>query len=256
MSVLLSETRDGILMLTLNRPETVNAFTTEMLKALAKTFKEAAGNETVRTIVVRGSDRGFCSGQDLREFAGQTISYKSHLKNYAAVVENMAACEKPIIAAIHGAAAGAGMSFALAADYRIAADNAVLTTGFSKIGLIPDCAMPYTLPRLVGQAKAFELMTLSPRLSAQDSLALGLVNKVVPADSFEAEVGKIAAEFAAGPTKTYGLIKRALNRSQNASLEEMLEYEALIQEVASRTEDHKEGVQAFYEKRVAAFKGK
>jgi 2-(1,2-epoxy-1,2-dihydrophenyl)acetyl-CoA isomerase len=256
MNTLLSEQTSSILLLTLNRPETVNAFTGEMLGALAKAFREAAANETVRAIVVRGAGRGFCSGQDLKVFSEQNMSFKEGLKSYAAVVENMAACEKPIIAAIHGAAAGAGLSFALAADYRIATDNAVLTTGFSKIGLIPDCAMPYTLPRLVGQAKAFELMTLSPRLTAQDSLALGLVNKVVPADDFEAEVGKIAAEFAAGPTKTFGLIKRVLSRSQHATLEEMLEYEALIQEVAGRTEDHKEGVQAFYEKRPARFQGK
>lgn len=256
MDVLLSNMQGNVLTLTLNRPEAINAFTAALLKALARAFKDAAGNDSVRAIVVRGAGRGFCSGQDLREFQGQAVSIREGLKDYAAVVENMALCEKPIIAAIHGAAAGAGMSFALAADYRMAAEGAVLTTGFSRIGLIPDCAMPYTLPRLVGHAKAFELATLSPRLSAQESLALGLVNKVVPADSFEAEVGKVAAEFAAGPTKTYGLIKRVLLRSQNASLEEMLEYEALIQEVAGRTEDHKEGVQAFYEKRVAVFKGK
>ncbi|MCL6568937.1 MAG: enoyl-CoA hydratase/isomerase family protein, partial [Meiothermus silvanus] len=149
-----------------------------------------------------------------------------------------------------------GMSLALACDLRIASSDAIFTTGFSKIGLIPDAGMNYHLPRIVGYAKAFELEALSPRLSAEQALALGLVNRVVPAEQFTEEVGNLAAELAAGPTKTYGLIKRALRRSAGATLEEMLEYEALLQEVASRTEDHKEGVQAFYEKRAAKFGGK
>lgn len=256
MSILLSETHGGILTLTMNRPEAINAFTTEMLQALAKAFHKEATAPEVRVVVLRGAGRGFCSGQDLREFAGQTISYKAHLRNYTAVVENIAALEKPVIAAIHGAAAGAGMSLALACDLRIASSDAIFTTGFSKIGLIPDAGMNYHLPRIVGYAKAFELEAISPRLSAEQALALGLVNRVVPAEQFTEEVGNLAAELAAGPTKTYGLIKRALRRSAGATLEEMLEYEALLQEVASRTEDHKEGVQAFYEKRAAKFGGK
>lgn len=184
------------------------------------------------------------------------MSIREGLEYYTHLVLSMFACEKPIIAAIHGAAAGAGMSFALAADYRIAADNAVLTTGFSRIGLIPDCAMPYTLPRLVGHAKAFELATLSPRLSAQESLGLGLVNKVVAFENFDAEIAKVASEYAAGPTATFGLIKRALLASQNSSLNQMLELEGELQEQAARTDDHKEGVRAFFEKRAPTYKGR
>lgn len=256
MSVLLSELNQGILTLTMNRPKAINAFTTEMLQGLAKAFGKEAALPEVRVVVLRGAGKGFCSGQDLREFEGKSISYKNHLRNYQAVVENIANLEKPVLAAMHGAAAGAGMSLALACDLRIAASDAVFTSGFSKIGLIPDASMNYSLPRMVGYAKAFELEALSPRLNAEQALALGLVNRVVPAEAFADEVGKLAAELAQGPTKTYGLIKRALRRSASATLEEMLEYEALLQEVASRTEDHKEGVQAFYEKRPAKFSGR
>lgn len=255
MEVLLREQSNGILTLTLNRPEAINALTTEMLRELSKALKEAAVPEA-RVVVLRGAGRGFCSGQDLREFAGQRISYKNHLRNYRSVVEGLAGLEKPVIAAIHGAAAGAGLSLALACDLRIASSDAVLTTGFSRIGLIPDAGMNYHLPRMVGYAKAFELEVLSERLKAEEALALGLVNRVVPTESFAEEVARLAGELAQGPTKTYGLIKRALRRSAGASLEEMLEYEALLQEVAGRSEDHQEGVQAFYEKRPPRFQGR
>ena len=255
MDVLLREVKDGILTLTMNRPETINALTTEMLRELGKAIKEASAPE-VRVVVLQGAGRGFCSGQDLREFAGQRISYKNHLRNYRSVVEGLAGLEKPVIAAIHGAAAGAGLSLALACDLRIASADAVLTTGFSKIGLIPDAGMNYHLPRMVGYARAFELAVLSGRIKAEEALALGLVNRVVPTEAFAEEVAHLARELAQGPTKTYGLIKRALRRSASASLEEMLEYEALLQEVAGRSEDHQEGLQAFYEKRPPRFQGR
>lgn len=255
MEVLLREINNGILTLTLNRPEAINALTTEMLRELSKALKEAATPE-VRVVVLRGAGRGFCSGQDLREFEGQRISYKHHLRNYRSVVEGLAGLEKLVIAAIHGAAAGAGLSLALACGLRVASADAVLTTGFSKIGLIPDAGMNYHLPRMVGYAKAFELEVLSERIAAEEALALGLVNKVVPVEAFDEEVARLAGELAQGPSKTYGLIKRALRRSAGASLEEMLEYEALLQEVAGRTEDHQEGVRAFYEKRPPRFQGK
>ncbi|GIW24365.1 enoyl-CoA hydratase-related protein [Meiothermus sp.] len=256
MSVLLTELQGGILTLTLNRPEAINALTTEMLKELGRVLAKEAPLPEVRAVVLRGAGRGFCSGQDLREFEGQRISYKAHLRNYQSVVEGLANLEKPVLAAIHGAAAGAGLSLALACDLRVAAADAVFTTGFSKIGLIPDAGMNYHLPRMLGYARAFELEALSPRLGAEEALALGLVNRVVPVESFSEEVARLAGELAQGPTKTYGLIKRALRKSASATLEEMLEYEALLQEVAGRTEDHQEGVQAFYEKRPARFQGK
>ncbi|WP_027882816.1 enoyl-CoA hydratase-related protein [Meiothermus rufus] len=256
MSVLLRQTQGPILTLTLNRPETINALTSEMLSELAQALAKEATQPEVRVVILRGAGRGFSSGQDLREFEGKTLSYKGHLRHYQAVVENLVSLEKPIIAAIHGAAAGAGLSLALACDLRIASEDAVLTTGFSRIGLIPDAGMNYHLPRLVGYARAFELAVLSRRIEAQEALSLGLVNRVVPSAAFEEELGRLASELAQGPTKTYGLIKRALRYSAQATLEEMLEYEALLQEVAGRTEDHREGVQAFYEKRPPRYRGR
>jgi 2-(1,2-epoxy-1,2-dihydrophenyl)acetyl-CoA isomerase len=256
MSVLLAELNDGVLTLTLNRPEAINAFNTAMLQGLAQAMRDAAENPEVRAVLIRGAGRGFCSGQDLREFEGQAISYKAHLKNYAGAIAGIATLDKPVIAAIHGAAAGAGLSLALACDLRLAASDAVLTTGFSRIALIPDAGMNYHLPRIVGQGKAFELMALSPRLSAQQALELGLVNRVIPTEQFAEEVWKLALELAQGPTRTFGLIKQALRKSATSSLEEMLEVEAELQDLAGQSQDHKEGLSAFYEKRAPRFSGR
>ncbi|MCL5964171.1 MAG: enoyl-CoA hydratase-related protein [Deinococcus sp.] len=255
MSVLLSEQKDQVLTLTLNRPESVNAMTTELLIAL-DTALEQARDPGIRAVLLRGSGRGFCSGQDLREFSGKSFSYGEHLRRYNSVVERIVSLPKPVVAAVHGAAAGAGMSLALACDFRIVSADAFFTTGFSRIALVPDSGMTFTLPSMVGRAKAFELMATSERLTPEQALSLGIVNRVVPAEAFEQEAANYAQALAQGPTMTLGFIKQALYRGAHSSLGEMLALEAELQELAGATLDHQEGVKAFWEKRAPKFQGK
>ncbi len=253
---LLQEKSQGVLRLTLNRPEALNALTTELLKALLSALKAARKDKAVRCVVLTSAGRGFCSGQDLKEFVGKEIkeiSFQAHLKHYIPIIEAIATLEKPAIAAVRGVAAGAGLSLALACDMRLASEDASFTTAFSRIGLVPDSGMSLTLSRLVGYAKAFELLTLSPRVSARDALELGLVNRVFDAESFDAKVGELAREFAQGPSGSYGLIKRALRKSSTADLSEVLSYESYLQEIAGSGPEFAEGYRAFLEKRAPIF---
>lgn len=255
MGVLEREQAGGILTLTLNRPEALNAFTAEMLRELGAGLRDAARDPAVRVVVITGAGRGFSPGQDLKELEDGETSFRAVLENYNPVIQRIAELDKPVIAAVNGAAAGAGFALALACDLRVASEAAVFITSFSRIGLTADSGMSYFLPRLVGWGKAFELLALSPRLSAEEALALGLVNRVVPVDQFADEVRAVAEQLAEGPTRAYGLIKRTLRKAATAPLEEVLAYEAYLQEIAGRTRDYAEGVQAFKEKRAPVFTG-
>lgn len=246
---------DGVLTLTLNRPEALNALTRALLAALRESLAEAARDDAVRAVVLTGEGRGFCTGQDLSDIEPNASLSEMVAASYNPVVRTLAALDKPVIAAVNGAAAGAGLSLALACDLRIAADNASFVTAFTRIGLVMDSGMSYFLPRLVGWPKAFELLAFSPRLSAQEALACGLVDKVVPLEQVRQEAQALAAQLAQGPTRAYRLIKQALRRSATADLDEMLNLEALFQGLAGNTSDYREGVQAFLEKRQPRFTG-
>ncbi|MEX0602850.1 MAG: enoyl-CoA hydratase-related protein, partial [Bacteroidota bacterium] len=245
---------------TLNRPEVFNALNEQMKKELADALRQAESHPEVRCLVLRGAgDKAFSSGQDLKENAGgeKRRSLKESLeKTYNPLIRRIRIMEKPVIAMINGVAAGAGLSIALACDFRLMADHAKLIEVFVRIALVPDSGSHWFLTRLVGMARAFEYAALGQDISASEAERVGLVNRVVPSADLERATREVSGKFATAPTKTLGLIKRTLNKALSSDLDSLLEYEAYIQEIASHTEDHREGVQAFLEKRPAVFKGR
>mgnify|MGYP003556248688 FL=1 len=254
--MILKERQDGVLVLTLNRPEKLNAITGELLDALYAALKEGEEDREVRALLLTGAGRAFSAGQDLTEFGDRKPDYEAHLRRYNRVVEALSGLEKPLVVAVNGVAAGAGMSLALWGDLRLAAVGASFTAAFVRIGLVPDSGLSFLLPRLVGLAKAQELLLLSPRLSAEEALALGLVHRVVPAEKLMEEALSLAKELAQGPTRAYALTKKLLLETYRLSLTEALALEAVLQGQAGQTQDHEEGVRAFREKRPPRFQGR
>jgi len=258
----LTTQESGILTIAFNRPEVLNALNERMVAELGNALKRAERDTAIRCVVLTGNGRGFSSGQDLAAFLtlrgeGDGPSIREHLKQgYNRIIIRMRGLEKPIIAAMNGAAAGVGLSIGLAADIRIAADNASFTTGFSRIGLAPDGGMSFMLPLIVGLGRAAELTFTAERIDAAEAHRLGIVNRVVPAAELGAATGALAAQLAAMPTRALGLTKRAFNRAILPDLETLLDYEAHIQEIAGRSADHREGVDAFLSKRPANFTGR
>lgn len=254
---------DGVLTITLNRPDALNAYNAQMSTELQAALRNAARDDSVRCVVLTGAGRAFCAGQDLQEikacYTGQAppLDFGAHLrKHYSPLIRALVSIEKPVIAAVNGVAAGAGASIAFAADLRIAAQSASFVMAFVNIGLVPDSAATLTLARLVGYGRAAELCMLGEKLPAEDALKLGLVNRVVPDAELETAMRQLATKLAAMPTRAIGLTKRALQHAYRATLEEQLEYEAFLQATAGQTQDHAEGVRAFLEKRKPAFSGK
>jgi 2-(1,2-epoxy-1,2-dihydrophenyl)acetyl-CoA isomerase len=258
-SLLLSSESDGVLTLTFNRAEKLNAFNEQLTEELMAALAGPARSPSVRVVVLRGSGRGFSSGQDLEAFmrraAGpQKVSVAEHLRTgYNVVTTQIRGLEKPVIASLNGIAAGVGLSLALACDLRIAADDAVLTLGFSKIGLIPDGGGSLLLPTLVGLSRALELAWTSDRVDAEEALRIGLVNKVVPAAELEEATLEFARRLAACSPVALALTKRAFNRAVLPHLAEFLNEEAELQEEAASGPDLMEGVRAFMEKRAPAY---
>jgi 2-(1,2-epoxy-1,2-dihydrophenyl)acetyl-CoA isomerase len=253
----LYDVQDDVLTVTMNRTDVYNAFNEKMKEELNDEFRKAEKDSTARCIVLRGAgDKAFSSGQDLKEHRGSKRSLKTSLEeSYNPLIRRMRSIEKPIVGMVNGVAAGAGLSVALACDMRIMSARAKLIEVFIRIGLVPDSGSHWFLPRLTGMARAFEYAATGRDIDAEEAERVGLVNRVVPPEELEKVTMEIARGLAKGPTKAIGLVKRALNKAIGSDLGTLLDYEAYIQQIASETEDHQEGIAAFLEKRPAAFKG-
>jgi 2-(1,2-epoxy-1,2-dihydrophenyl)acetyl-CoA isomerase len=256
-SILVSRER-GVLTVTLNRPEKLNAFNPDMHKLLREALARALDDGDVRAVLLTGAGRGFCAGQDLSERkADAPIDLSVSLgSNYNPLVRRLRALPKPIVCAVNGVAAGAGANIALACDIVVAARSASFVQSFSKLGLVPDSGGTYFLPRLVGTARAMGLALLCDRLSAEDAERWGLIWKAVDDRRLMAEATDIAATLAAGPTKGYGLVKKAIYASAGNLLDAQLDLERDLQREAGFSEDYREAVAAFLEKRAPNYKGK
>jgi 2-(1,2-epoxy-1,2-dihydrophenyl)acetyl-CoA isomerase len=249
-------TRDGAVQtITLNRPDVLNAFNRALHAALRDALKEARDHE-VRAVVLTGAGRAFSAGQDLKEFGEAPDVSEALRQSYHPNVLAIRELEKPVIAAVNGVCAGAGLSLACVCDLRIAADSASFVPGFIGIGLVPDAGGTFFLNRLLGASRAFEWMTSNRRLTAAEAHAWGLVSEVVEADTLAARAAELAAFYAALPTRGVGMTKRLFDHADGATLEEQLEFEAQLQSAATKTEDFREGVAAFLEKREPRFTGR
>jgi 2-(1,2-epoxy-1,2-dihydrophenyl)acetyl-CoA isomerase len=261
MASVLDSLDAGVLSITLNRPEKLNALNPEMHERLAAAFERAKNERQIRAVLLTGAGRGFCTGQDLAERdvrpGAPPIDLSISLGNhYNPLVRRMRELPKPILCAVNGVAAGAGANLALACDLVIAARSASFVQAFSKLGLVPDAGGSYFLPRLVGTARAMGLALLAEKLSAEQAAEWGLIWKVVDDAALSSEAQEIAARLAQGPTKGYGLLKRAMYASAGNSLDAQLALERDLQREAGLTDDYREGVTAFKEKRAPRFSGK
>jgi 2-(1,2-epoxy-1,2-dihydrophenyl)acetyl-CoA isomerase len=247
---ILIDIQGGVMALTLNRPK-ANAFNFEMIEALQTALKQAGRDTGVRCVLLTGSGSVFSAGQDVKDFQqAEGESFRGHLqRTYNPLILQIRRLEKPVLAAINGSVAGAGLGLALACDIRVAADNARLIVGFLGIGLAPDSAVSLFLPLLAGLGRAAEHAFTNQPISAEQALRWGLVNRVVPAAELEKSAQEMAESLAQGPVHAMGLAKRAFNKAVLGNLEQVLDYEAHTQDIAGKGAEHKEGVAAFLEKR-------
>jgi 2-(1,2-epoxy-1,2-dihydrophenyl)acetyl-CoA isomerase len=252
------EISDHIATITFQRPEKFNSFIREMALAFQDALDSVAQNDQVRCVVITGSGKAFCAGQDLQEATdpdGPALT-KIVSEHYNPVILKIRDLKKPVIAAVNGVAAGAGANIALACDIVVATESASFIQAFSKIGLIPDSGGTYTLPRLIGLQRASALMMMGDKVSAADALQIGMIYKVFPNETFADEVRKMALRLASMPTLGLAYTKMALNQTFSNNMEQQLQLEDQLQTLAGNTEDYKEGTGAFLEKRVPNFQGK
>jgi 2-(1,2-epoxy-1,2-dihydrophenyl)acetyl-CoA isomerase len=255
---ILVEQEGGVATITLNRPDKYNALNKVVAKELVSVFKDTQKNDATRCLLLTGAGKGFCAGQDLGDVEGRNtdFSFREHLENsYNKMVSWMRSLEKPIVVAVNGACVGAGLGLALAGDIRYASDQAKFRSAFIGIGLVPDTGVSYWLPRLIGSARAAEMLFTNDLMDAATAAQMGLINKVLPHDQLLPAAKALALRLAAGPTRGIGLTKRALNHAWGASFTEQLDYEAHLQDIAGHTADYREGVTAFGEKRAPQFSG-
>ncbi|MCL5428948.1 MAG: enoyl-CoA hydratase-related protein [Chloroflexi bacterium] len=247
--LILHDQKDGVLALTLNRPK-ANAFDSPMVAQLQGFFKDAKRDDAVRCVLLKANGKLFSAGQDVTEFGSGNISFRAHLmKNYNPLILQMRQLEKPILAAIQGATAGAALGIVLACDLRIGSPDARFVVGFGGIGLAPDSAVSLMLPKIIGLGRAAHATFFNEPINAEQALNWGLLNAVVPAEDLEKTAWDWAGKLAKGPVYAMGISKRDFNKANLPNLEEVLDYEAHNQDVAASGSDHKEGLLAFLEKR-------
>jgi 2-(1,2-epoxy-1,2-dihydrophenyl)acetyl-CoA isomerase len=258
MESILMERQDGVMRILLNRPEKFNAFNREMALALQSALDQCASDDTIRCVVLTGSGKAFCAGQDLGEVTGENpVSFDLILQeHYNPIITRIRTLRKPVLAAVNGVAAGAGANIALCCDLVVAHEGASFIQAFSKIGLIPDSGGTFFLPRLIGMQRATALMMLGEKVTATDAENMGMIFRSISADSYEVEIAKLSKQLASMPTEGLALTKQALNQSLHNNLIDQLQFEDKLQQKAASTEDYREGVNAFLEKRSPQFKGK
>jgi 2-(1,2-epoxy-1,2-dihydrophenyl)acetyl-CoA isomerase len=257
LETLLVDRVGGVQTITLNRPDALNSFNASMKRELLEVLKAAARDTDVRCLILTGAGRAFSAGQDLKErqAPGAADLAEELREHYNPIVRGLRRLEKPIIAAVNGVAAGAGCSLAIACDIVIAAENARFIEVFTKVGLVPDTGSTWFLPRLVGYARAAEMVFTAEPVDAATAERIGLINRVVPSERLMPEARALAERLAAAPPLALALAKRALNRALESDLDSALDHEAQLQGIAGRSQDHAEGVAAFIEKRPPRFTG-
>ncbi|MFF3242626.1 enoyl-CoA hydratase/isomerase family protein [Streptomyces sp. NPDC002870] len=261
----LYEVSDGLATITINRPEAMNAMNIEAKVALRDSARAAAADPSVRAVLLTASGRAFCVGQDLKEHIGLLAADRESgtgntmntvREHYNPIVRTLTEMPKPVVAGVNGVAAGAGLGFALAADYRVVADTAKFTTSFAGVALTADSGVSWTLPRLIGQSRAADLLLFPRSFSAQEAYELGIANKVVPADDLAEEAAAVARALAEGPTVAYAALKASLAYGAGHTLSETLDKEDELQTRAGASEDHTIAVQAFIAKEKPKYLGR